>query len=111
MEGDYLVIEQPKRHVYFCAIIKKETIDSNIIKLNQFFVYDRDEIFDDTYGGYFLWIDENKDIRIYDNIKKTFFNSDTNQKITFMYDDKKYDCIENTLKEMLFDLFVKLNNL
>ena len=69
----------------------------------------RDEIFDDTYGGYFLWIDENKDIRIYDNIKKTFFNSDTNQKITFMYDDKKYDCIENTLKEMLFDLFVKLN--
>lgn len=67
--------------------------------------------FDNEYGGYFLWLNEEREIKIYDNINKTFFDIDNIPDLNhlhFIYNHKTYGGISlvDLVKELLFDIFV-----
>ena len=120
MEPKYFKLSDRENDVYFRVYeIKKyhaysahgiDFCDYHVV-INEIHIYDeRDKPFDETYGGLFLYIDENKKIRIYDNIKKEYIdiedNNDVNH-LTYLYYDKKYcDSIENVAKELLLQYVI-----
>ena len=65
---------------------------------------------DETYGGLFLYIDENKKIRIYDNLKKIYIDVEDNEDknhLTYFYEAKEYyDSIEYVVKEILLQFVI-----
>ena len=118
--GDYLTIEKPDKAIYF-----KININSNLkyiahgneyfnyyVNISEFDVYDCITDFDDNYGGIYLWITEEKEIKLFDNIKKEFVNFDKmcseENTVTFIYYSNEYSCdLEYIVKEILFNIFVK----
>jgi hypothetical protein len=124
--GDYLKIYQINKITYISVTIEKdikyrgpeiEFIDYNLIFQNltlheelHYSLYDIEMSFDDTYAGIFLWIDNDKKIKLYNNLKKEFIDItkfDAN-KIFCIYNNVKYEesNLEHIIKEILYDLFI-----
>ena len=77
------------------------------VKINDINIYEKEENFDDIYGGLFLIIDD-KEIKIYDNISKKIIEIDKNDDvrgITYFYDNNEYAgvSLEYIVKEILFN--------
>jgi len=120
MDPKYLKIATIDKDIYFHIIdIKKyhqhsaHGIDFHNyhVIITELHIYDeRTKPFEEKYGGLFLYIDENKQIRIYDNIKKEYFDIETNEDINeleYYYYDKKYcDSLENVVKDILLQFVI-----
>jgi len=120
MEPKYLKIPLIDKDVYFHIIdIKKyhqysahdiDFYDYHVI-ITELHIYDeRNKSFEEKYGGIFLYIDENKKIRLYDNIKKEYVDVENNEDINILeyyYYDKKYcDLLENVVKDILLQFVI-----
>jgi hypothetical protein len=120
MEPKYLKLSLREKDVYFSiSDIKKyhaysahgiDFCDYHVV-INEFHVWDeRDKPVDETYGGLFLYIDENKKIRIYDNLKKIYIDVENNEdmnNLTYFYEAKEYcDSIEYVVKEILLQFVI-----
>jgi len=120
MEPKYLKISLIDKDVYFHIIdIKKyhqysahdiDFYDYHVI-ITELHVYDeRTKPFEEKYGGIFLYIDENKKIRLYDNIKKEYVEVENNEDINILeyyYYDKQYcTSIENVVKDILLQFVI-----
>jgi len=120
MEPKYLKISLIDKDVYFQIIdIKKyhqysahdiDFYDYHVI-ITELHVYDeRNKSFEEKYGGIFLYIDENKKIRLYDNIKKEYIEVENNKDINILeyyYYDKQYcTSIENVVKDILLQFVI-----
>lgn len=111
MEPKYLKFSKKDKDVYFrINNIKKyysysshdvELYDYDII-INDMYVYDNN-LLDNK--GLFLSIDHNKNIRIYDNIKKEYYdieeNDDVNHISYFYYGNTYCSSLHNAVKEIL----------
>ena len=116
MDPKFLKLSKGDEDVYFrINKIKKyykysshgvELYDYDII-INDMYVYDKSiqEI-----QGLFLYIDENKNIRIYDNIKKEYYdiedNNDVNHTSYFYYGNIYCTSLHNAVKEILLKVIV-----
>ena len=112
MEPIYLKLSKGDKDVYFrINDIKKyniysshgvELYDYDII-INDMYVYDNNLLLDNE--GLFLSIDEKKNIRIYDNIKKEYYdiedNDDVNHISYFYYGNTYCTSLHNAVKEIL----------
>ena len=109
----YFHIEMKKFHVYSAHGIDYQDY---LIIINENYIFDNNTVFEDTYGGLYLVIDENKEIKIYDNIEKKFIeiekNNDTRE-ICYFYNDIKYNCVslDYGVKEMLFYNIIQYYNI
>ena len=119
MEPKYLKIATIDKDIYFyISDIKKyrqysaHGIDfyNYQVIITEIYIYERTKSFEEEYGGLFLYIDENKQIQIYDNIKKMYINIETNKDINeleYYYYDKKYnDSLENVVKDILLQFVI-----
>ena len=119
MKGKYFKLSLREKDVYFRIKIQKyHAYSAHGIDFQdyQVIIMDLDirepkRDFEDTYGGLFLYLDENKKIRIYDNIKKKFIdiedNKDINQLCYFYYDKKYFLSLKNVIKEIIYEQFVE----
>ncbi len=125
MEPKFLKLSKGDKDVYFrIKKIKKyykysshgvELYDYDII-INDMYVYDKS--IQEIQGiqviqgiqGLFLYIDENKNIRIYDNIKKEYYdiedNNDVNHTSYFYYGNIYCTSLHNAVKEILLKVIV-----
>ncbi len=84
------------------------------VEIDKISVHDRDVSFDDNYAGLFIYVDEDKKIRIYDNINKKYAdiedNHDVNH-ITYFYGSGQLftSSLEYVVKEIM--LSIVLNEL
>jgi len=80
------------------------------IVIDELHEWNRENKFDDTYGGLFLYLDENKKVRILDNIKGNYIDIEENKDINnlFYYFEEKQYCtsLENVAKEILFRVII-----
>jgi len=114
MEPIYLKLSKGDKDVYFrINDIKKyyiysshgvELYDYDII-INDMYVYDNNFLLDSKVdGGLFLSIDDKKNIRIYDNIKKEYYDiedNDVNHISYFYYGNTYCTSLNNAVKEIL----------
>jgi len=120
MDPKYLKIATIDKDIYFhiTDIKKYHQYSAHGIDFHNYHViiaelhiYDeRTKPFEEKYGGLFLYIDDNKKIRMYDNIKKEYFDIETNEDINeleYYYYDKKYcDSLENVVKDILLQFVI-----
>jgi hypothetical protein len=118
MEPKYLKISKGDKHIYFrINNIKKyncysvhdvELYDYHII-INDMYIYDN-KLLEEECEGLFLYIDEKKNIRIYDNIKKEYYdiedNDDVNHISYFYYGNTYSTSLYNAVKEILLRVIV-----
>jgi len=112
MEPKYLKLTKGDKDIYFrINDIKKyysyssngvELYDYDII-INDIYVYDNNLLLDNE--GLFLSIDDKKNIRIYDSIKKEYYdiedNIDVNHISYFYYGNIYCSSLHNAVKEIL----------
>jgi hypothetical protein len=74
------------------------------------YVYDNKSLEEDECEGLFLSIDEKKNIRIYDNIKKEYYdiedNDDVNHTSYFYYGNTYCTSLHNAVKEILLRFII-----
>jgi len=104
------IIDIKKYHQYTANIYPIDFYDYHVI-ITELHIYDeRNKSFEEKYGGIFLYIDENKKIRLYDNIKKEYVDVENNEDINILeyyYYDKKYcDLLENVVKDILLQFVI-----
>ena len=116
----FTIYQAPSQITYFLVDITKEfRFSAHGIEYHDY-IFSIGEInmaeenknsFNETYAGYFLWLNENKEIQIYHNSKKKYFDlnniPDVNH-IYFYYNRLKF-CglsLSDLVKEILFDIFV-----
>ena len=118
MKPKYLKLSKKNTDIYFSINkIKKyhiysahgvELYDYDII-INDVYVYDN-KLVEEEYKGLFLYIDENKNIRIYDNIKKEYYdiedNDDVNHTSYFYYSNIYCTSLYNAVKEILLRVII-----
>lgn len=116
MEPKYLQLNLCDKTIYFSVTIKKKFRyfargirfhDYNII-INEIYFYEKDYILDNINDG-FLCIDRNNDIQIYNNMNKTYFKIDNYDDILgvcYVYNNKFYTTLNETVKEILYSIFV-----
>ena len=118
MEPKYLKLSKEDTNIYFIINnIKKyhcysaqgvELYDYNI-SINNMKIYDN-KFVEKEYEGLFLYIDENKNIRIYDNIKKEYLdieeNDDVNHTSYFYYGNTYCTSLHNAVKEILLKVII-----
>ena len=98
MEDEYLVVKNGNECTYFLVEIKY-----NNAYINDIYVFSQKN-FNDEYGGIFLWVDSEKNIKMYDNIKKEFIN-DTHI-LYYVYNDIYQLNIKSIVKEILFYKYI-----
>ena len=114
MEVKYFKLPLVDRTIYFKVYIDSyhaysaHGIDwkNYHVIINDKNIYEKEEKFDDTYGGLFLIIFD-KEIKIYDNISKKIIEVDKNDdvlEIIYFYDNNEYAgvSLEYIAKEILF---------
>ena len=119
MEGKYFKLSLREKDVYFRIEIQKYNAysahgidfqDYQVIIMD-LDIWEPKMDFEDIYGGLFLYLDENKKIRIYDNIKKKFIDIENNKDINhfcYFYCEKKYFLsLENVIKEIIYEQFIE----
>jgi hypothetical protein len=118
MNQKYLKLSKSNRDIYFMInYIKKyycysahgvELYDYNVI-INDIYVYDN-KPFDEEYGGLFICIDENKNMRIYNNIKKEYVDIENNEDLNhisyFYYGNIYCTSLHNAVKEILLKVVI-----
>jgi hypothetical protein len=118
MDPKYLKISKGNKHIYFrINNIKKyncysvhgvELYDYHII-INDMYIYDN-KLLEKECEGLFLYIDEKKNIRIYDNIKREYYdiedNDDVNHISYFYYGNTYCTSLQNAVKEILLRVIV-----
>ena len=118
MEPKYLKLSKGGNDIYFrINDIKKyyryssygvELYDYDII-INDIKIYDNKSV-EEECRGLFLCIDENKNIRIYDNIKKEYYdiegNDDVNHISYFYYGNTYCTSLYNAVKEILLKVII-----
>ncbi len=118
IEPKYLTMSKGSKDIYFIINdIKKyycysshgvELYDYDII-INDINIYDSKSV-EEECKGLFLYIDENKNIRIYDNIKKEYYdieeNKDVNHTSYFYYGNIYCTSLHNAVKEILLRVIV-----
>jgi hypothetical protein len=118
MEPQYLKLSKGTKDIYFrINNIKKyyryssngvELYDYNII-INDIIIYDNKSV-EEECRGLFLCIDENKNIRIYDNIKKEYYDIENNEDVNhisyFYYGNIYCTSLYNAVKEILLRVIV-----
>ena len=124
MEPTYLKINIEDKRIYFVVTIDKKLayfahdidFQNYTIKMSEVSVYDKDVIFDDTYGGLFLCIDDDKNVKIYDNIKKIYVNVESEEDISSItyeyegvYETYYHSSLDNIVKEMLYRIIIESN--
>jgi len=114
MEPKYLKLTKGDKDIYFrINNIKKyysysahgvKLYDYDII-INDMYVYDNNLLLDSEHEGLFLSIDDKKNIRIFDNIKKEYYdieeNNDINHISYFYYGNTYCSSLHNAVKEIL----------
>ncbi len=119
MEPKYLKLSKGDKDIYFrINDIKKyykystygvKLYDYDII-INDMYVYDNNLLDSEKGDGLFLSIDEKKNIRIYDNIKKEYYdiedNDDVNHTSYFYYGNTYCTSLHNAVKEILLRVIV-----
>jgi hypothetical protein len=119
MEPKYLKLSKGDKDIYFrINNIKKyhrysahgvELYDYDVI-INDMYVYDNKSLEEDECEGLFLSIDEKKNIRIYDNIKKEYYdiedNVDVNHTSYFYYGNTYCTSLHNAVKEILLRFII-----
>jgi hypothetical protein len=119
IEPKYLKLSKGDKDIYFrINNIKKyhkysahgvELYDYDVI-INDIYVYDNKSLVEEKCRGLFLYIDENKNIRIYDNIKKEYLdieeNDDVNHTSYFYYGNTYCTSLHNAVKEILLRVIV-----
>jgi len=121
MTGTYFTINKnDEMMIYFSCKINKtykysahgnEYYNYNII-INELDVDNKID-FDETFGGIFIWKTEDNQLKLYDNLKKSFINFDElssgDNSLSFEYYSKQYGDVdlEFVVKEILFNIFVK----
>ena len=117
MDPKYLKLSKGDKDIYFrINNIKKyyiysshgvELYDYDII-INDVYVYDNKSI--EKSEGLFLSIDDKKNIRIYNNIKKEYYdiedNDDVNHTSYFYYGNTYCTSLHNAVKEILLRVVV-----
>ncbi len=121
MEPTYLKINIEDKRIYFIVTIDKKLAYSAhdidfqdyTIKISEVFVYDKDVILDDIYGGLFLCIDDDRKVQIYDNIKKIYVNVEKEEYISSItyeyegiYETYRDNSLDNIVKEMLYQIII-----
>jgi len=120
MDPKYLKIATIDKDIYFRIddIVKYHQYSAHGINfhyyhvtITEFHIYDeRTKPLEEKYGGLFLYIDDNKQIRMYDNIKKEYFDIETNQDVNvleyYYYDKKSCDSLENVVKDILLQFVI-----
>jgi hypothetical protein len=118
MEPKYLKLTKEDTNIYFIINnIKKyycysshgvELYDYNI-SINYMKIYDNKSL-EEECEGLFLCIDDKKNIRIYDNIKKEYYdienNEDVNHTSYFYYGNIYCTSLHNAVKEILLRVIV-----
>jgi hypothetical protein len=118
IEPKYLTMSKGSKDIYFIINdIKKyycysshgvELYDYDII-INDMKIYDN-KFVEKECKGLFLYVDENKNIRIYDNIKKEYYdiedNDDVNHISYFYYGNTYSTSLHNAVKEILLKVIV-----
>lgn len=97
-------IEIKKYHAYFAHGIDFQ--DYQII-ISDIDIWEKMINFEDKYGGFFLILNEKKELKIYDNIKKELIEIDKNndiREISYFYYDKEYNglSLNDVIKEIIF---------
>jgi hypothetical protein len=118
MSSKYFKIENIDKDVYFHIVDIKKYICYSIrgvdlydyqIMINHLFVYDKPS-FEENHKGLFIHIDKNKNIKIYDNIKKEYVNFEDNNDVTyisyFYYNNTYCTSLENAIKQILFEFLI-----
>jgi len=122
MEPFYLKLSKGDKDIYFRInnIKKYYSYSSHGVKLydydiiiNDMYVYDNNLLLDsDVDGGLFLSIDDKKNIRIYDNIKKEYYdienNVDVNHISYFYYGNSYCTSLHNAKKEILLKVITNV---
>ncbi len=121
MEPTLLKINIEDKRIYFIVTIDKKLAYSAhdidfqdyTIKISEVFVYDKDVILDDIYGGLFLCIDDDRKVQIYDNIKKIYVNVEKEEDISNItyeyegiYETYRDNSLDNIVKEMLYQIII-----
>ncbi len=122
MEPTLLKINIEDKRIYFIVTIDKKLAYSAhdidfqdyTIKISEVFVYDKDVILDDMYGGLFLCIDDDRKVQIYDNIKKIYVNVEKEEYISSItyeyegvYETYRHSSLDNIVKEMLYQIIIE----
>lgn len=121
MEPTYLKINIEDTRIYFIVTINKKLAYSAhdidfqdyTIKMSKLFILDKDDIFDDRYGGLFLCIDDDRKVQIYDNIKKIYINVEKEKDVSSIiyeyegvYQTYRYSSLDDIVKEMLYQIII-----
>jgi hypothetical protein len=118
MVPKYLKIENVDKDVYFQIVDIKKYICYSMrgvdlydyqITINHLFVYDK-QSFEENHNGLFIHIDKNKNVKIYDNVKKEYVNfedcNDVNYLSYFYHKNTYSTSLENAVKQILFEFFI-----
>jgi len=116
---EYFKLSLREKDIYFSIDINKYLAYSahNIdfhdyhIVINEIDIWDKNIDFNDKYGGLFLCFNENKEIIIYDNIKKIYIDIENNndiKSITYFHYGVEWNDIslKDAIKEILYKIFV-----
>jgi len=106
----FIVSNIKKYHVY--SLHGKDFYDYQII-IKDIYQKNNSEPFEEKYSGLLLCVDNKKNIRIYDNIKKKYIDIEKNDDlhhVSYYYGaNMNYFSLENTIKEILLSIFLSEN--
>jgi hypothetical protein len=119
MEYKYFTLPLVDKTVYFRIEIKKyhkysaHDIDYQdyFVIINDIDIWDKDVNFEDKYGGLFLVITKNKELKIFDNITKKIIEIENNndiREIFYFYIDNEYSgvSLDYVVKEIIYENIV-----
>ena len=122
IKSNYFKLSLREKDVYFIVndIKKNYVYTSHGLNLYDYQIVIKDihqnkstEPFEEKYSGLLLCIDDNKNICIYDNIKKKYIDVEKNEDlhhVSYYYGQNiHYFSLENLVKEILLNIFLLEN--